>query len=417
MGREGGVHGASTAERPLRNPFLARGYPRWWIASLVAGTGLGIQSVTVPIFIRDRVDLDERGLAIASALVAQTLPAAFLALLGGTIADRVPRHRILLRTYGVATLVSSVYVFLCGWDVRVIWPVYGLAALVGSAGAFTNPARQSMLPQLLQPAQIQNGVIFGTMGFMASLQFLGPSVGGLVTDASGLAAAFSLEVVLLALAALLFFGVRTPLPEPTGGNIRADLLAGLRYVAGEPALRGLLGMGPVIGVLFIGPFAVTVPIMVPDVFDASDRWVGLLWGCFGLGVLAGSIALTLLPATHRGLAACLSILSGGLVLLLYGLSELLWVSSALLVVWGLGASVFMNYVVVLLQENTDPRMMGRVMSMYSLVFFASMPVGYAQAGFVTDAFGPQATLVSSGLLSACIGLGCVLLLRPVRALR
>ncbi|MGH0028170.1 MAG: MFS transporter [Myxococcota bacterium] len=401
----------------MRNPFVAAGYLRWWIASVVAGTGVGIQSVTVPLFIRDRVDFDERGLMIASALVAQTLPAAFLALLGGTIADRVPRHRILLRTYGVATLVSTVYVALCGFDVREIWPVYGLAALVGSAGAFTNPARQSMLPQLLQPGQIQNGVIFGTMGFMASLQFLGPSVGGLVTDASGLAAAFSVEVVLLALGALLFFGVRTPLPEASGGDIRRDLLDGLRYVAGEPALWGLLVMGPVIGVLFIGPFAVTVPLMVPDVFGETDKWVGLLWGCFGVGVFAGSVTLTLVTLHHRGLASCLSILSGGVVLTLYGWSENLAVSAVLLVVWGLGASVFMNYVVVLLQENAEPRMMGRVMSMYSLVFFASMPLGYGQAGLVTDAFGPQATLVTSGLLASCIGVACVTGLRAVRTLR
>lgn len=407
----------SEGGRPLRNPFAAEGFARWWIASLVAGTGVGIQSVTVPIFVRDRVDLDERGLAIASVLMAQTLPAALLALVGGAVADRVERHRILVRTYGVATVVSALYVLLCGLDVGVIWPVYGLAAVVGSAGAFTNPARQSMLPQLLRTPQIQNGVILGTMGFMASLQFLGPAVGGIVTEARGLVAAFSLEVVLLASAAGLFFGVRTPQPEPSGSDVRRDLLDGLRYAAGEPALRGLLGMGLVIGVLFVGPFAVTVPLMVPDVFHASDAWVGLLWGCFGLGVFSGSLALMQLPTARRGLAACLSVLSGGIVLTLYGSSTSLPLSAGLLVAWGIGASVFMNFVVALLQENAAPRMMGRVMSMYSLVFFASMPVGYGQAGWVTDAFGPQAALLSSGLLATAIGLGCVLFLRPVRALR
>ena len=77
---------------------------------MVAGTGVGIQSVTVPLFIRDRVDLDDRGLAIASALVVQTLPAALLALLGGAVADRLERRFILVRTYTLAaqaTLLSS----------------------------------------------------------------------------------------------------------------------------------------------------------------------------------------------------------------------------------------------------------------------------------------------------------------------
>ena len=68
------------------------------------------------------------------------------------------------------------------------------------------------------------------------------------------------------------------------------------------------------------------------------------------------------------------------------------------------------------QEHTDPAMMGRVMSMYSLVFFVAMPVGYAQAGFVTSLFGPQTTLVASGLVAAALGLACVTWLRPVRTL-
>ena len=112
-----------------------------------------------------------------------------------------------------------------------------------------------------------------------------------------------------------------------------------------------------------------------------------------------------------------TILFGGVTQTLYGLSERLWVSAMLQVASGLNASVFMNYVVTLLQENTEPRMMGRVMSMYTLAFFVAMPLGYAQAGVVTRFFGPQATLVTSGLAAAAIGLAAVALLREVRGLR
>jgi MFS family permease len=419
MSAEAAVGSEPAPEPPpaSRNPFTAPGFARWWTASLVAGTGVGIQSVTVPLFIRDRVSLDERALAISAALIAGTLPGALLALVGGTFADRVERRRILARTYAIAALISTAYVALSGFDVRAIWPVFPLAATVGAAGAFTNPARQSMIPQLLSREQLQNGIIFGTMGFMATLQFLGPSLGGLVTEASSLTTAFGLEVVLLALGALLFAGVHTPLPEPRTASVLKDLLGGLRYVRSEPALRSLLALGTVIGVLFIGPFAVTVPILVPDVFAAGDKWVGLLWGCFGGGVFAGSLILTRWRAPRRGLAALVSILAGGLVTALYGLTSHLLLAGALQVVHGLFASVFINYVVALLQENTDPRMMGRVMSMYSLAFFASMPVGYAQAGAVTTRFGPAATLVSSGLCAALVALAALLTARSIRSLR
>ena len=402
---------------PSRNPFRAAGFGRWWLASLVAGTGVGIQTVTVPLFVRDRVDDELRSLAIAGVLVAQSLPGALLALVGGTVADRVERRRILARTYSVAAAVAAAYALLSGFDVATLWPVFPLAAVVGSAAAFTNPARQSMLPLLVTRPQLQNGVILGTMGFMGALQFLGPTVAGLVVGARGLTEAFAVETLLIAAGAAVFSRVRTRQPPASGQTVARDLLEGLRYVTGTPAIWGLLLLAAAIPVVFIGPFSVTLPLMVPDVFGVSDEWVGFLWGCFGLGVFSGSVALTWRPLPRRGLAVCLTIFFGGITQLLYGLSEVLLLSAALQVFSGLNASVFINYVATLLQEQTEPRMMGRVMSMYTLAFLGSMPLGYAQAGLVTRYFGPQATLLASGVLAMAIGLTAASLLRAVRALR
>lgn len=400
-----------------RNPFEAPGFPGWWIASLVAGVGVGIQTVTVPLFIRDRVDPDDRALAISAALIAQSLPGALLTLFGGTVADRVQRHRILRRTYGTVSLVSVAYVLLAAFDAREIWPIFVLGAVVGAAAAFTNPARQSMLPQIVTPSQLQNGVIFSTMGFMAALQFLGPTLGGLVTEGVGITAAFSLEVVLLLVAAVLFGRVRTPLPPPSGRSVGADLLEGIRHIRDRPALLALICMAFLPGTFFIGPFAVTVPILVPDVLHGSDKWVGFFWGCFGAGVFSSSLFLTTWPLQRRGLAICLSMIWGGFILTLYGLSEDLYLSAVLLFVWGAGAAVFINYVIALLQEHTEARMMGRVMSMYSLAFFVSSPVGYLLAGASTGVLGIQGTLLLNGGVAIGLGVACLVLLKPVRDLQ
>ncbi|HKJ23724.1 MAG TPA: MFS transporter, partial [Myxococcota bacterium] len=214
---------AAAAPGPSQNPFESARYRRWAVASMIAGTGVGIQTVTVPLFIRDRVDLDDRALAISAALIATTLPGACFALFGGAAADRVEPRFILMRAYAVAATVSLLYVGLCVAEFAEIWPVFPLAAVVGSVGGFTNPARQSMLPQLVSRAALQNGVIFGTMGFMATLQFVGPSVGGLLKDAFGLAVAFSAEVVLLLAGAVAFAGVRTTPPPPRDRNVLGDL--------------------------------------------------------------------------------------------------------------------------------------------------------------------------------------------------
>jgi MFS family permease len=402
---------------PSRNPFTARRFPTWWIASMVAGTGVGIQSVTIPLFIRDRVDDETRALAIAAALVAQTLPGALLALVGGAIADRVERRRILATAYTIVAVVSIAYVALSGFDVRAVWPILPLAAIVGSVTAFTNPARQAMLPQIVAREQIQNGVIFGTMGFMAAFQFLGPTVAGFVADLNGLTAAFGLEVVLLFAAAGVFSRIRTEPPTPSGRSVLADLMEGLRYVRSEPTLRSVIALSTLPGVLFIGPFAVTVAIVVPDIYAASDRWVGIFWGCFGAGVFIGSVLLTVIRLPRRGLAVLLANISGGVFLVIYSQTETLQAATVALFFWGLGASIFINFVVALLQEYAQPQMIGRVMSMYSLAFFAAMPIGYTQAGLVTRFFDPTTTLLTSGIVAISVGILGILTMTRVRALR
>lgn len=400
-----------------RNPFTVGGFRTWWTASIVAGTGVGIQAATVPLFLKDRVAEDNRAAVIALALICQALPGAVLALFGGVVADRVERRRILVRTYTVAAATSVVYVALAGTDASFIWPVFILAAIVGSAGAFTNPARQAMVPQILQPEQIQNGAIFGTMAFMATLQFIGPSVGGILADGPGLTVAFAAEVAMLALAALLFSRIATDAPIPTGKSVRTDLVEGLRYVRKDSRLLGILALGTVPGVFLMGPFAVTVVLMVDDILQASDKYVGILWGSFGAGILVGSVLLAMLRLRRRGLLLCSSVLMGGIGFTLYGASEQLWLSISLLVISGIvGPAIFINFAVALLQENTERAMMGRVMSMYGLAFMASTPVGYAQAGIVASIWGPQATIIVSGAMAAIIGLLAMLFLRPVKRL-
>jgi MFS family permease len=397
-----------------RNPFVAMGYRAWWLGGVVAGMGVGIQTTTVPLFIKDRVATDHRDLIIAVALICQQLPAALFALLGGVIADRVERRRILVRTYAVAATVSFTYVILSQTTSTIVWPVFILCAIVGSAGAFTNPARQSMMPQILTTAQLQNGVIFGTMAFMASLQFVGPSLGGVVADSLSLTVAFACEVAMLSCAAFLFSRIATDAPVPTGKNVFHDLREGIAYIRTEKSLLGVLLLGAVPGMFIIGPFAVTAVAMANDVLSESDKFVGFLWGSFGAGIVVGSVVLSLIRLPRRGYFLCLSVFIGGGLMAVYGASSTTAVSMAVLLIAGiLGPAIFINYGVALIQENVTRQMMGRVMSMWGLTFTISGAIGYAQAGVLSNAFGPQPTVIIGGVIASGCGLLAMLFLRPV----
>ena len=400
-----------------RNPFRVRGYVIWLIASVLAGTGVGIQAVTVPLFVRDRVSDDHRALAIAAVLVCQNAPAALFALVGGVVADRVERRRILVRTYGVAALVSVGYVLLSSSETRWIWPAFVLSAIVGSAGAFTNPARQSMVPQIVSRAMIQNAAIFGTMAFMATLQFAGPALGGVLVDGPGLSFAFGTEVALLAAAAMLFARIATDRPIPTGRTVFRDLADGIRYIRSQPTILSMIALGTLPGTLLMGPLTVNLPIFVPDELHRSDKFIGLLFRSMGLGIVLGSVVLASYRFPRRGPLVLLSIVFGGGMIALFSLSPSVWVAMPAMVIMGAtGPTIFINFVVALIQEHTDPRLMGRVMSVYGLSFTSSLPIGFGQAALTSTLFGPRVSLMISGLVCFAIGVACFSLMRGVRRL-
>jgi hypothetical protein len=158
--------------------------------------------------------------------------------------------------------------------------------------------------------------------------------------------------------------VATDLPKLTGRSIRGDLADGLRYIRTSPGLLGVLLLGAVPGVFLMGPFSVTIVLFVQDVFEASNKYVGIIWGCFGGGIVLGSMLLTLVRTKRRGWLLCVSVLAGGVLATIYGAGSSLPMAMVALVVFGItGPAVFINFGVALLQEHVSREMMGRVMSM------------------------------------------------------
>ena len=93
-----------------------------------------------------------------------------------------------------------------------------------------------------------------------------------------------------------------------------------------------------------------------------------------------------------------------------------WVMPAMVIMGATGPAIFINFVVALIQEHTDPRLMGRVMSVYGLSFTSSLPIGFGQAALTSTLFGPRVSLMISGLVCFAIGVACFSLMRGVRRL-
>ncbi len=406
------------ANRPeTRNPFATPNYRWWWAATICGAMAVGLQWVTVPLFVVDRVSEDRKELAVAAALFSQLIASAALMLVGGVVADRVERRSILIRCYSIAAVVASGYLVLSGFDVRQIWPVFILAAIIGSADAFSMPARVSMAPAILPRAQLQNGIILGTVAFMTAGQFLGPSLAGFIADGPGLTFAFATELVMLGIAGLLATRLVSDKPVPTGKNVFGDLRDGISFARRSPVILGLLFMMTLPPTFLMGPMRETTVFMVRDVFEESDRFIGLVNGAFGLGVLCTSLALTTIRLRHRGiLLSGVSTILGGLAFFLYGATEMVWVALGFQLLLGFSAALFINNGTPLMQEQAMGPMLGRVMSMSNLMFALGQPLGVLQSAALTKAFGPQVAIMTSGITFLTLGVFAVTFLKPVRNL-
>ncbi len=341
----------------------------------------------------------------------------FLTLLGGVIADRMEPRLLLFRATAVAATVSAVYIVLSAAEVTIVWPVFALSAAVGAVAAFEQPARQGVLPQMVTRPQLQNAVILGNVGFLAAGQFAGPGLGGLVGGDVGLTAAFALETGLLALGAVLFLTLGRYEPRaPEQHDIRSDLAEGLRYVRRSRNIIGLLVLAAMPGIFYAGPLTVNMLLIVEDVLELEDRWVGILFGTFGAGMIVSSALMTLRPLPRRGLLLALSPIVGAPLLVVFGLSETPWLTVAALLAIGPPAAIFTNLSLALLQERTEEAVMGRVMGVYALMFVLSSPIGFAQTGLVTSLVGPQASIVASAIAGGVAGIALLIWL-PVRKLR
>ena len=413
----GAIPGAQAESTETRNPFATVNYRWWWAATIIGALAVGLQWVTVPIYIVDRVSEDRRVLAVQLALISQLAASAILMLVGGVVADRVERRKILLRCYSVAAVVSFGYLFLTGFDVRQVWPVFILAAVIGSADAFSQPARMSMAPSILPRAQLQNGIILGTVAFMSAGQMLGPGLAGFISDGPGLKYAFATEVVLLIVAALISTRLRVDKPVPTGKSVFGDLVDGIKFARNSPVILGLFFLALLPPALLMGPTRVTAVFMVRDVWHESDKFIGLIYSAFGVGVIAGSLVLTTIRLRHRGiLLTGVSTVLGGLFFAFVGVTSMVWVALGFQLLLGLAAAIFINNATPLLQEQAMGPKLGRVMSMQNLCFAVGQPLGVAQAGIVTSIYGPQTAIVASGAAMLIIGVLAFIFLKPIRNL-
>jgi len=339
---------------------------RWfWINAATQSMGQGMQILVLGLLV-----LDVTGSSVQLGLVAfiYGTPNLLFSMLGGIIADRSDRLRLLISTrFGVSVLVLVLAIMKI-FGVLEIWHVYVIMFLLGTVQALNNPARQALVADLVERKDMMNAVALHTM-VNQSGQIVGPALAGGIIELAGTGPALLVNAGMY-LAGIFFLFLIKDLPPRAPGpkaSLVGDLLSGLRHIRSTPVLYTIIGMALAF-TFFAMSYRQVLPAFTRDMLDVGAGGTGLLWLSAGLGSLLGSLIVASLgDFRHKARLMVGSLLLLFVVLTLFAWSPWYWASWVLFFFVGVTSlGLFWTLATTLVQLNVPNEVRGRVMSVLQL---------------------------------------------------
>jgi MFS family permease len=336
---------------------------------------------------------------------AGQIPVFVLAPLGGVIADRLNRHRILVATQtSMMVLAAALAGLTLSGNVQV-WHLFALSALLGIANAFDIPARQAFVIEMVEREDLMNAIALNS-SMVNGARIVGPAIAGVVVATVGEGWCFLVNALsyVAVIGALRLMRLK-PRPLPASQTSAwASIVEGFVYswrTAPVRALLLLLGLVSLMGM----PYSVLMPIFADRILGGGPDAYGLLMSASGLGALAGAATLTVRRQIHGlGRWVAVSATGFGVSLVAFAFSRSLWLSAALIVPAGFCMMVEMAASNTLIQSMIPDRLRGRVMAVYSMMFMGMAPLGALMAGALAAPLGAPATVAAGGAVCIAGGL-------------
>ncbi|MEW8979335.1 MAG: MFS transporter [Symbiobacterium sp.] len=385
-----------------------RNYMLYWLGFLISNAGAWIQSVAQGWLV---YDISDSAAWLGTVGFVRAFPLIFLSLLGGTVADRFPKRRILYITQSVQLLSALMLGTLTLLGRIQVWHVVLLSAVSAAAQAFDQPARHALVPHLVPRSLLHSAISFNSIAFNGAALF-GPSLTGVLVPLIDFAGCFyvnaaSFVAVFIALALMDF-----PPQEAAERkqSMLQDLGEGLSFIRHSPIILALISMAAVTS-FFARPYQQFITVFARDVVHGDVGVAGLMQAAPALG----TVTFMLIIASATDIRWKGKLLLGSGILFSLGLVAFSWttnlyLSLALLVLVGGCAMTWQTTLNTLLQTNVDDHMRGRVMSAYTMTALAMMPLGQGPIGLAIDYLGPSLAIT----LGALISLGWIIYMGLVR---
>ncbi|MDB5135226.1 MAG: transporter [Mucilaginibacter sp.] len=381
--------------------FRDRNYTLFFAGQSVSQIGTWMQRTAIIWVI---YSLTHSAAMIGLAMFAQQFPSFLLSLVGGVVADRYSRYRILLITQTASMLQAISLSILVLSGHYVIWEILSLGAVLGIINAFDVPARQPMVHEMVNNKEDLANAISLNSAMVNLARLVGPALSGIVLQQFGAGVCFIVNAVsfLAVITSLLLMHFAPFVPSAVKKKVTVELAEGLRYLKQTRGIATLIILLACLSLLIL-PYDTLMPVFAKVIFEGNAATYGYVTGTIGLGALAGTFFLA---SAKRGadlrkfLLSSIVVLGAGLILF----SRVTYFPLALpfAIIIGLGSIMPMSASITIIQTEGAAHMRGRVMSYVAMAYFGMMPLGSLLIGAISQKIGAPLTMLCQGILAVLI---------------
>ncbi|MBS1859212.1 MAG: MFS transporter [Acidobacteria bacterium] len=397
--------------------FHYRDYRRMWIGACTSSTGGWMQIMAQGMLVLSLTDNSAFLLGLDAFLGG--IPIFLFSLVGGVVADRIDRRKVLLASQYVQMGCALLLTLLISLGVVRVWEVLACSFVTGLAQAFGGPAYQALIPTLVEKEDMPNAIALQSIQFNVA-RVIGPALGGLAMTHLGQVWCFGLNGLSFLAPVIALILVKPKfLPQKSSDSILTSIKEGIGFVRKQGAMEALM-------VLAFCMTLLGIPMMTFLPFYARKVIVGglppatvltLFFTAFGVGSIAGSLTLAWLGNMPRkGRAALVMLACLGGAISAFALSQSVWFSCLALFFGGVSLIAVFALVNSLVQLITTNEMRGRVMSVYNVAFRGGMPLGNLLAGRLVELYTAPLVLAVNGVLLVGVALYFLMVHRRVAAL-
>lgn len=382
------------------NPFASlkhKNFRYYWIGMCISLVGTWMQNIAQP-WLAYRLTDSPFWLSVISAL--QFAPMLVISLFAGVLVDKIPKKRILIISQASFLILTMVLAILTWTGLIRYWHLVITALLMGIVNAFDMPARQSFVVELVGKEDLMNGIALNSTAFNGA-RIIGPAIAGLVMGAFGPALCFFINSISYAAVLISLFFVKPYViekPPAKKEGIFKQIGDGLKYIYKSEILFSTVLIMIVVGI-FANNFTVLVPVFAVKILNQQETGYGVLMSFMGVGCLIASLLVATFSQTGPKkfiMRVVPLIVAASLIII--GFSRSFFLTGIILLINGFFFAGIIAIANSTMQLNTTGEYIGRVMSVYSIVFIGSTPIGNLYAGAISNRFGAAVGFIACGAI-------------------